>query len=305
MRPVDQTVFGVPDGNCFPACLASILHIPLNDIPSFCKYTDWWERFSQWLSYRGYYAIPITYNEESDIPGFHILSGKSPRGDFQHSVVAMGNDIVHDPHPSRAGIEDRMDRIVLVPIDHSEFVKLEHTVNRLYIFDADGTLRRCNVKNQPCPNRHGEWELIPWAAERLRQIDWATNGFGIVSNQGGIALGYIDKQVAMQMLGQLAVELIGKHPRSGAIRICPHDPKENCRCRKPQPKLLRDVADVYDVPNSRILYVGDLESDKNAAEAAHIPFQWIWEFCGKTRDEWMSYLAISNVYFDKPQKEDD
>ena len=31
--------------------------------------------------------------------GYHILSGKSPRGEFLHSVVANGEDIVHDPHP--------------------------------------------------------------------------------------------------------------------------------------------------------------------------------------------------------------
>jgi histidinol-phosphate phosphatase family protein len=294
MRCVDQTKFGVPEGNCFSACVASILHIPLTDVPAFCKYENWWERFNEWLKSYGYYASIIRYSETWSPEGFHILSGKSPRGDFQHSVVAMGGDIVHDPHPSRAGVETRIDQIFIIPTDHSEFIRKEYTANRLYIFDADATLRRCTVKNQPCPNRPGEWEIIPWAAERLQQIDWSTNGFGIVSNQAGIALGYLDKSTAMQMLGKLASDLIGKHPRSGAIRICPHAPDGSCRCRKPQPKLIRDICDVYDVPNSRVVYVGDLESDKKAADAAHVSFQWAWEFCGKTQEEWTRYLAEAN-----------
>jgi D-glycero-D-manno-heptose 1,7-bisphosphate phosphatase len=290
MQPIDQTVFGVPNGNCFSACVASILHIPLGEVPPFCTYGDWWERFNEWLKPQGYYATIIRYSEDHAPLGFHILSGKSPRGDFQHSVVAMGNDIVHDPHPSRSGIETRVDQILIVPLDCSEFVRKDHTISRLYIFDADGTLRRCTVPNQPCPNRPDEWEIIPWAAERIRQIDWSTNGFGIVSNQAGISLGYLDKSTAMQMLGKLASDLIGKHPRLGAIRICPHDPKGNCHCRKPQPKLIRDVADVYDVPNSRVVYIGDLESDKQAADAAHVSFRWVWDFCGKTQEEWTDYL---------------
>jgi histidinol-phosphate phosphatase family protein len=294
MKPIDQTKFGMPEGNCFSACIASILHVQLSDVPAFCKYEDWWERFTVWLKERGLWAVPLKYNEEFPPAGFHILSGKSPRGDFQHSVVALGNDIVHDPHPSRVGIETRVDQILIIPIDHSEFVKIGGSIDKLYIFDADATLRRCTVKNQPCPNKPGEWEIIPWAAERLAQIDWSTNGFGVVSNQAGVSFGYLSKEIAMQMLSKLASDLIGKHPRAGAIRICPHAPDKGCLCRKPQPKMLRDVIDAYDTVNSQTVFIGDLESDKTAAEAAHVSFQWIWDFCGKTHEEWTNYLALAN-----------
>jgi hypothetical protein len=123
MRPIDQTTFGMPEGNCFSACVASILHVPLSDVPTFCKHDDWWERFTAWLKERGFWALPLKYNEEFPPAGFHILSGKSPRGDFQHSVVAFGNEMIHDPHPSRAGIETRVDQILIIPIDHSEFIE--------------------------------------------------------------------------------------------------------------------------------------------------------------------------------------
>ena len=32
MKPVDQTSFGFPGGNCFSACVASILELPIDDV---------------------------------------------------------------------------------------------------------------------------------------------------------------------------------------------------------------------------------------------------------------------------------
>lgn len=289
MIPVDQTSFGVPNGNCFSACIASILHMPIADVPSFCKHEDWWERLTAWLQPHGYYPTIIRHNPEWTPQGFHVLSGKSPRGDFQHSVVALGPDIIHDPHPSRLGIEDRRDIVLLVPIDHFEFVR--HDVETLYIFDADATLRRCTIKGQPCPNRHGEWMPITWAKERLAQIDWRRNGFGIASNQAGVALGFIEPDVCVQMLNELAVKMTGRWPNPKAIRVCPHLPTANCDCRKPKPQMLHDIRDEFGVANSQVVYVGDMESDKYAADAAHVAFQWAWEFCGKTREEWAAMLG--------------
>ena len=61
---------------------------------------------------------------------------------------------------------------------------------QLFIFDADGTLRRCTVPGQPCPNQPGEWELLPNVVETLHHYDWRVRDYAIVSNQGGIGLGY-------------------------------------------------------------------------------------------------------------------
>src|SRR5687768_10683453 len=51
MRPVDQTLFGVGVGNCFPACVSTITGIPLADIPNFCALyagPDWYAHFQRW-----------------------------------------------------------------------------------------------------------------------------------------------------------------------------------------------------------------------------------------------------------------
>lgn len=117
MRPVDQTMFGAPGGNCLSACVASLLSVPIDDVPYFFGRKEWWTFFEDWLHLRGHY--PLRFEPPFRPRGLYILSGKSPRGDWLHSVLARGEDVVHDPHPSRAGVESFHDAIVLIPCDPS------------------------------------------------------------------------------------------------------------------------------------------------------------------------------------------
>ncbi len=126
MRPVDQTVFTVPGGNCFSACVASVLEMPLDAVPYFMgdfkeEPDAWWGRFTGWLEPLGFWPINFACPPDGDWhpKGFYILSAGSPRGEWDHSVVARGREIVHDPHPSRAGLvrRDKQQATILVPLD--------------------------------------------------------------------------------------------------------------------------------------------------------------------------------------------
>lgn len=118
MNPIDQTTFGVKNGNCFSACVATILDLPIEEVPIFVEKENWWGAFLEWLKPRGYYALcwHLKNKDKSllDSYGINILGGKSPRGDFLHAVVADGSKIVHDPHPSRDGIGELSDFTIIV-----------------------------------------------------------------------------------------------------------------------------------------------------------------------------------------------
>jgi hypothetical protein len=123
MKPVDQTTFGVPGGNCFSACVASLLGLPVDDVPYFMADDEWYGRFTAWCEPRGLYPMTFRFDGPQaflnpDVwtpPGFYILGGASPRG--PHAVVARRHEIVHDPHPSRDGLITIEDATVLVPFD--------------------------------------------------------------------------------------------------------------------------------------------------------------------------------------------
>lgn len=123
MIPVDQTDFGFERGNCFSACVASILEMPLDDVPFFMTGDDWWHKFTVWCTQHGVEPIyvlgypPPVYLNRPELFRHYILSGHSPRlpGDPTklHSTVAFDTEIVHDPHPDRTGLLSRDDCIFL------------------------------------------------------------------------------------------------------------------------------------------------------------------------------------------------
>lgn len=133
MKPVQQTRLG-KDGNCFAACLASILELPLEAVPDVMDdldgpYTDWLTRYNAWLADTfGLYLWNIT--PASDLPDgaqcavsqlcrqpiFHLIGGKSERG-VMHSVVGFQGKVVHDPHPESTGLKSIVDYGFFMSLD--------------------------------------------------------------------------------------------------------------------------------------------------------------------------------------------
>jgi hypothetical protein len=119
MIPVDQTAFGIPNGNCLPACVASILEIDVAEVPSFClDASRWFDHMREWLAPRGLLPLMLRCEPEPEHFGdaWLIVSGPADRG-HDHSTVWRNGALVHDPHPSRAGLLSINDVIVFVAID--------------------------------------------------------------------------------------------------------------------------------------------------------------------------------------------
>ena len=112
MIPVTQTKFHESDsgtkGNCFAACVASILELPIDKVIPFDEYED--DEGNAWSDV----AFSFFYERNLDIDisikpiaGYAIACGFSERN-VLHSVVVYNGEIVHDPHPSKSGIAEIM-----------------------------------------------------------------------------------------------------------------------------------------------------------------------------------------------------
>ena len=53
------------------------------------------------------------------------------------------------------------------------------------------------------------------------------------------------------------------------IYMCPHQDSDNCDCRKPKPGLLLQAISEHALTPSDIIFVGDRETDMQAARAAN------------------------------------
>ena len=119
MTPVDQEFLHKPEigqyGDCQRAVLASLLDLPITEVPHFLALSgnepcDYWDRLQRFCRARGfaYLTMParsgaLFFGEAGDV--YHEIAGPSPRGnDVTHAVVGCNGQIVFDPHPSRAGL---------------------------------------------------------------------------------------------------------------------------------------------------------------------------------------------------------
>lgn len=119
MIPIDQTKFGKGEGNCFQACVASLLELRLDLVPHFCEgeNDNWYMDLEEWL--KGYNLAPLMVQVKG-CPSldhvYSIASGPAARG-LKHSVVYKGNELAHDPHPDKTGIDEVEDFIFFVKAD--------------------------------------------------------------------------------------------------------------------------------------------------------------------------------------------
>ena len=69
MKPVYQTIFGKTNGNCFAACIASILEMDLEDVPHFCRgdNPEWMFDLNEWLYQFGLGALTVAFQDEIPI----------------------------------------------------------------------------------------------------------------------------------------------------------------------------------------------------------------------------------------------
>ncbi len=151
---------------------------------------------------------------------------------------------------------------------------------KLFIFDADNTLRRTTVLDQPCPYRPGEWELMPNVRQVLASVQWGAAGvrLGIASNQDRVAYGFLSRGMAERLLRDMVHAAVGAISPAPRIELCPHAIEMGCPCRKPAPLMLTRIVDHFGVPSRDTLFVGDAETDRLAARSANVRFAWAWDF---------------------------
>ena len=147
-------------------------------------------------------------------------------------------------------------------------------IPKLILFDADGTLRTCTVPGQPCPNEPDQWRLLPNVRKTISNL--GDVALGIISNQAGVAYGYLSEGMANKLLHDLAKSAFGE--RAYIIDFCPHAIDAGCECRKPKPRMLERCMNITLCEPGETLFVGDQETDKQAAQNARCAFIWAKDF---------------------------
>ena len=124
MIKVNQTKFGPEEGNCFQACLASLLEIPIEEIPVPEEDEDQWGVLGLWLKENHGVQFIIIQGRQTEAfrpLGYHLIGGMSPRyPEMGHIVVGHRGTMIHDPHPKGTGVTGPEEWVCLIPTDKED-----------------------------------------------------------------------------------------------------------------------------------------------------------------------------------------
>ncbi len=136
---------------------------------------------------------------------------------------------------------------------------------KLIILDRDGVINQDSEQFIKSPE---EWKPIPGSLEaiaRLNQWGWRVV---VASNQSGIGRGLFGMDTLNAINDKMVKALAAVGGRLDAIFFCPHPADSTCACRKPQPGMLLQIAERFNVDLAKVPAVGDSLRDMQAAQTA-------------------------------------
>lgn len=144
---------------------------------------------------------------------------------------------------------------------------------RAVFLDRDGVLNQ-SIGSRP-PNNEEELTLYPGVPKAIAMLNDAGFLVFVVTNQGGVGLGYMTPQ-DLEGIHQKLAEEVGKHGGSFTeIMACTHRPRAGCSCRKPKPGMLLTLAEKHHIDLENSFMVGDRDMDIEAGRAAGTTTIWI------------------------------
>jgi len=128
--------------------------------------------------------------------------------------------------------------------------------NKAVILDKDGTL----IEDKDYVYKIEDFKLLPGVIEGLKLLQQDYLLF-IVTNQSGIGRGYYSESDFFKFNNYLIKVLEENQIRIEETFYCPHIKEENCECRKPKIKYIKDIVDGWNVEIEKSWMMGDHPSD--------------------------------------------
>jgi D-glycero-D-manno-heptose 1,7-bisphosphate phosphatase len=167
---------------------------------------------------------------------------------------------------------------------------------RIGVFlDRDGTLNE-EVDFVRTPD---QLRMIDGAAAAVRKLNDLGVVTCVISNQSGVARGFITEEDLVPIHAKLELELSRGGARVDAIYYCPHHPSagvplynKECDCRKPKPGMLLRGAKEFGIDLKKSFVVGDSQVDIQAGNSVGAATVLVLTGYGKTSLETCRRLNI-------------
>ena len=128
-------------------------------------------------------------------------------------------------------------------------------MKKAILSDRDGVL----VEDIGYHYKLEDFKLIPNAVEGLKLLK--KHKLFIITNQSGIGRGIYELEDFLKFNNHLIRELEKYKIKIEKTYCCPHKTVDNCDCRKPKMKFLKDAEKKFNVNLKKSFVIGDRKSD--------------------------------------------
>jgi len=143
-------------------------------------------------------------------------------------------------------------------------------VTKAVFLDRDGVINEVLSHRVKFVNRPSDFYLLPGVKEAIAAFHEAGWKVFVVTNQGGVGLGYMKKAMLEKVHEKMKEEIASGGGRIDDVSYCPHKPQAGCVCRKPEGKMIEDLASKYGIQLKDSVMVGDREPDILAGKKAGV-----------------------------------
>lgn len=134
---------------------------------------------------------------------------------------------------------------------------------KLIILDRDGVI---NYDSDQFIKSPEEWKPIPGSLDAIAKLNHAGYTVVVATNQSGVGRGLFDMATLTAIHEKLQKMLLLAGGRIDAFFYCPHTADLKCACRKPEPGMLLEIADRFEVDLAGVPAIGDSLRDLVSAE---------------------------------------
>jgi D-glycero-D-manno-heptose 1,7-bisphosphate phosphatase len=140
-------------------------------------------------------------------------------------------------------------------------------VNRAIFLDRDGVINQRPVEGEYI-TRWEDFHILPGVAESISLLNRAGFHVIVITNQRCVAKQQITEAALQDMHRRMTEALSAQGATLDAVYYCPHDHEPACQCRKPQPGMILEAAQMWSIDLKASWMVGDSASDVEAGRRA-------------------------------------
>ncbi|ALX49609.1 D-glycero-alpha-D-manno-heptose-1,7-bisphosphate 7-phosphatase [Lentibacillus amyloliquefaciens] len=136
--------------------------------------------------------------------------------------------------------------------------------------DRDGVINEVLTNRVKFVNQPRDFHLLEGAGEAIRVFNDLGYYVFVVTNQGGIGLGYMQEAALTEIHHKMKSDLETFGASIDDIAYCPHKPHAGCPCRKPKPQMILDLAEKHQIDLYQSYMTGDRKPDIEAGKQAGV-----------------------------------